>query len=118
MNFRNLTDKSKTSDKGLSEEYKAAHSYGVAAIGSDHFFVKKGFSVYYISYSDSERIFRRVRKVNAMMCCENGELEIEYIVVSANGEELIEVQLPGSKAARMMMEELKGVMPEDKLKAP
>ena len=80
--------------------------------------MKKGFSVYFIAYKDAERIFRRVRRVQAMMCCDNGELEIEYLVVMADGRELIEVQLPGQKAARMMMEELKGTVSGVEFSAP
>ena len=118
MKFCNLADKSKSSDDDLKSEYKTSHSYGVTVIGDEHLFIKKGFSVYYIAYSDAERIFRRVRKVNAMMCCDNGELEIEYLVVMKDGKELIEVQLPGSKAAKMMMDELKKAAPLMEWKAP
>ena len=108
MKFVKLSDGSRSRSDELTAEYKGSHSYGVTVIGSDHLFIKKGLNVYYIAYGEAERIFRRVRRVNAMMCCDNGELEIEYLVVMKDGRELIEVQLPGSKAARMMMEELKG----------
>ena len=108
MKLINLSDGSRTKSEELTSDYKQGHSYGVTVIGSDNLFVKKGLNVYYIAYREAERIFRRVRRVNAMMCCDNGELEIEYLVVMKDGKELIEVQLPGSKAARMMMEELKG----------
>jgi hypothetical protein len=53
-----------------------------------------------------------------MMCCENGELEIEYLVVSSDGRELIEIQLPGQKAARMMMDELKSSVEGVEFTAP
>ena len=52
------------------------------------------------------------------MCCDNVELEIEYLVVMADGRELIEVQLPGQKAARMMLEELKGTVSGVEFSAP
>ena len=118
MRFINLTDGTKTGSPELLEEYRNSHSYGVVVIGSDDLFVKKGLKVYYISYKDADRIFRRVRRVNAMMCCERSELEIEYLVVSALGKELIEVQLPGKKAARLIMEELKGSKLGVELSAP
>ena len=117
MKFCNLKDKSKVSDADLSAEYKSSHSYGVTVVGDKHLFVKKGISVYFIAYEDAERIFRRVRKVNAMMCCENGELEIEYLVINSGGEEVMEVQLPGAKAARMLMDEIKTVAPDTEWKA-
>ena len=118
MKFINLADGSKADSGELMSEYKGSHSYGVAVIGSKDLFVKKGLKVYYISYEDADRIFRRVRRVNAMMCCENGELQIEYLVVMKDGRELIEVQLPGQKAARMMMEELKSTVSGVELTAP
>ncbi len=118
MRFKQLSSRSAENADVLSQEYKTAHSYGVAAIGTEHLFVKKGFSVYYIAYRDAERIFRRIRRVNAMMCCENGEMEFEYLVVADGEKELIEVQLPGKKAARMLMEELKSTVPEGNFTAP
>ena len=118
MRFKDLKDGSLHNNKELREEYKGSRSYGVAVIGSEHLFVKKGLSVYFIAYKDAERIFRRVRRVQAMMCCDNGELEIEYLVVKADERELIEVQLPGQKAAKMMMEELKGTVSGVEFSAP
>lgn len=118
MRFRDLRDNSKHSSKALEDEYKSSHGYGVTVIGSSHLFVKKGLSVFFIAYEDAERIFRRVRRVQAMMCCENGELEIEYLVVMADGRELIEVQLPGQKAARMMMDELRSSVKGVEFSAP
>lgn len=118
MKFKDLKDGSLHNNKELGEEYKSSHSYGVTVIGSDHLFVKKGLSVYFIAYADTERIFRRVRRVQAMMCCDNGELEIEYLVVMSDGRELIEVQLPGQKAARMIMDELKGSVTGVEFSAP
>ena len=118
MKFINLTDGVKSDSSELAREYRSSHSYGVTVVGNENLFVKKGLKIYYISYKDADRIFRRVRRVNAMMCCENGELEIEYLVVSAEGRELIEIQLPGQKAARMMMEELKGSVEGVEFMAP
>lgn len=118
MRFKDLKDNTVYKTKELNEEYRGSHSYGVTVIGSSHLFVKKGLSVYFIAYKDAERIFRRVRRVQAMMCCDNGELEIEYLVVMADGRELIEVQLPGQKAARMMMDELKASVQGVEFSAP
>jgi hypothetical protein len=108
MKFVNLKDMSKISSPELTEELKAGHGFGAVTIGSSHLFIKKGLKTYCIAYADAERIFRRVRRVNAQMCCDNGELELEYLVVSADGRELIEAELPGKKAARMLMDDLKG----------
>ena len=118
MKFINLTDRSRVGSKDLAREYKESHSYGVTVIGNEHLFVKKGFSVYFIAYADADRIFRRVRRVQAMMCCDNGELEIEYLVIMKDGKELMEVQLPGQKAARMMIDELKNMVSGVEFAAP
>ncbi len=118
MKFTDLLSGSRVGSDELRDSYKNGHSYGVAVIGSRYLFVRKGFTVYYIAYEDAERIFRRVRRVQAMMCCDNGELEIEYLVVMADGRELIEIQLPGTKAARMLMDELKATVSGVELAAP
>ena len=118
MRFKELRSAEKNNDKALTEEYKSAHSFGAVAAGRSHLFIKKGLSVYYIAYGDADRIFRRIRCVNAQMCCDNGEIEFEYLVVSDGKKELIEVQLPGKKAARMLMDELKEIAPETEFSAP
>ncbi len=107
MKFVNLPDMGRTGSSELTEEYKNGHGYGAVTVGSTRLFIKKGLRVYCIAYEEADRIFRRVRRVNAQMCCDNGELELEYLVVSAGGREVIEAELPGKKAARMLMDELK-----------
>ena len=104
--------------KELTEELGKSRGFGPAHVGDKHLFVKKGLKIYYIAYSDAERIFRRVRTVNAQMCCDNGEIDFEYLVVMADGKELIEVQLPGTKAAKMLMEHLGSLVPKERLCAP
>lgn len=108
MKIINLKDKERVISDSIAEDYKSGRGYGAVTIGNKHLFIKKGFRVYSIAYEDADRIFRRIRRVNAQMCCDNGELELEYLVVSAGGRELIEAELPGKKAARMLMEDLKG----------
>ena len=118
MKFVNLKDMGRISSDELSVEYKSGHGYGAVTVGKDHLFIKKGLKVYSMAYDDAERIFRRVRRVNAQMCCDNGELELEYLVISADGRELIEAELPGKKAARMLMEELKETVSGVEFSAP
>lgn len=118
MKFVNLKDKSRVTSGELTDELKSGHGFGAVTIGSGHLFIKKGLKTYYIAYEDADRIFRRVRRVNAQMCCDNGELELEYLVVSAEGRELIEAELPGKKAARMLMDELKGNVEGVEFSAP
>lgn len=118
MKFVNLKDNGKLVSDEFTDEYKKGRGYGSVTIGSDHLFIKKGLKAYCIAYNDTDRIFRRVRRVNAQMCCDNGELELEYLVVSADGRELIEAELPGKKAARMLMDELKSTAEGVEFSAP
>ena len=118
MKFVDLKDNVKLASEEFADEYKNGRGYGSVTIGSDHLFIKKGLKAYCIAYTDADRIFRRVRRVNAQMCCDNGELELEYLVVSADGKELIEAELPGKKAARMLMDELKGTAADVEFCAP
>ena len=85
---------------------KSGHSIGPVIVSDEYLFVKKGFRYYYISYNDADKIFRRVRRLHANICCGDGDIEIEYLVISAQGRELMEVALPGKKAARALIDEL------------
>ena len=118
MKLCNLIDKGRIAPDTLKDEYRTGHGYGAVTVGTDHLFVKKRLRVYWIAYEEAERIFRRVRRVNAQMCCDNGELELEYLVVIADGRELMEVELPGKKAARMLIEELKSTVSCTEFSAP
>ncbi|MCR5503925.1 MAG: hypothetical protein K6F53_13055 [Lachnospiraceae bacterium] len=84
----------------------------------EYLFLRKGFRTYYIAYRDVDRIFRRVRTVTANVCCEGGEFRFDYLVVYKDGEELMEIQLPGEKAGKILFEDLKAVDPECELTAP
>jgi hypothetical protein len=104
-----LSSKTNTDNKDdLASLCKSGHSIGPVIIADGYLFVKKGFRYYYISYRDAEKIFRRVRKLHANICCGDGDIEVEYLVIYAQGRELMEVTLPGKKAARALIDELKG----------
>ena len=83
----------------LASICKNGHSIGPVIIGDGYLFVKKGFRYYYISYKDADKIFRRVKRLHANICC-------EYLVIYAQGRELMEITLPGKKAARAIIDEL------------
>ena len=102
----------------LTAQFSNGHTVGPVTVSQDHLFIKKGLRRYYIAYRDAERIFRRVRRLHANICCGDGDIEVEYLVVSVDGREIIEVTLPGKKAARMLMEELKAAAPELNTDAP
>lgn len=95
----------------LSAIYKAGHTIGPVTVADDYLFIKKGLRNFYIAYIDAEKIFRRVRRLHANICCGDGDIEVEYLVIQADGRELMEVTLPGKKAAQILMTELKEAAP-------
>ena len=104
----------------LSAEYRAGHRVGVISLGDRHFFFRKLFTVYFIPYDAISRYFRRVLTVPARIgCCAGGELQIEHLVLCAlNGaetsieRELAQIQLPGGRAAKIVMDEMKRLAPD------
>ena len=95
----------------LQEEYKQAREIGKLRLGERNLYVRAGLKSYYVPYSDIRRYFRRVMQVPAKLCCGNGNFEIEHLVICGDGRELIQVQLPGAKAARIVMECLAELAP-------
>ena len=102
----------------VEEEYRSAREIGAVRIGTDHLFFKAGLKHYYIPYGEIKRCFRRVNSVPAKMCCGRGDLQIESLVISDDEGELAQVTLPGSKAARQLIDELKKKMPDTDFSAP
>lgn len=96
----------------LESEYKTARQLGKLRLGELHLYFKSGLKIYYIPYRDVHRCFRRVMSVPARLCCGRGDLEIENLVICGeNDRELAQIQLPGAKAARILMQELEEKMP-------
>ena len=95
----------------LEEEYKSAHAVGAVRVGTSCLFMRSGFRNYYIPFHEVRRAFRRVERVPARMCCGKGEFEIENLIVCNDSGEVLKAQLPGQKAARLLMEELREKIP-------
>jgi hypothetical protein len=116
-----IPDKDKPTGKEhteMAESFKAGHDIGPVTLGKEHLFVRRGLRTYCIAYADAEVIFRRVRRLHANICCGDGDIEVEYLVIQAGGRELMEVTLPGKKAAQMLFAELKEISPELNVTAP
>ena len=106
-------------DPSLPEkEYKEAREIGAVRIGRNYLFFRAFLKRYYIAYSEIRRCFRRVQLVPAGMCCGRGELQIENLVICDEKEELAVIQLPGTRAARELMKELRARMPDTDFSAP
>ncbi|MCR4788139.1 MAG: hypothetical protein K5888_06115 [Lachnospiraceae bacterium] len=101
----------KGTDHDLSGECREGHTIGPVTVSKNNLFIKKGLRRYYIPYAEADRIFRRVRRLHANICCGDGDIEVEYLVIGVNGIEAMEVTLPGKKAARMLMDEIRQAAP-------
>lgn len=95
----------------LREEYRQAREIGSLHFGQDNLYFRAGLKVYYIPYGDIHRYFRRVMQVPAKLCCGRGDFEIENLVICGESGELAQVQLPGTKAARIVMERMAELAP-------
>ena len=106
-------------DAGLDGEYRDAREIGRIKLGELHLFFKSGLKTWFIAYRDVRRLFRRVEAVPAKMCCGKGTFEIENLVICGEGDkELAQVQLPGKKAAQILMQELTERVPEAQIGKP
>ena len=96
----------------LPGDYKQAREIGKLRLGQRNLYFRTGLKAYYIPYSDIQRYFRRVMQVPAKMCCGKGNFEIESLVICGERGELAQIQLPGAKAARAVMECLAELAPD------
>lgn len=112
MNFYPLASEA-GSEAELASEYKTAREIGKVRLGELRLFMRAGLKTYYIPYKDVRRCFRRVQLIPAKMCCGRGDFEVENLVVCGEEDaELMQVQLPGAKAAKILMAELEERIPE------
>lgn len=113
MKFYALTksDSSKTED-ALRTEYRNAQEIGKIRLGFEQFYFRSAHRVYYIPYTDIYRYFRRVMLVPAKLCCGRGDFAIEHLVICDADKELAQIQLPGSHAAKVLMERMLALAPD------
>jgi len=117
MKFHPLT--TVVNDKSaLESEYKAAREIGTLRLGELRLYFRSKRKVYYIPYKDVRRCFRRVMLIPAKMCCGKGDFEVENLVVCGEEGELAQIQLPGTRAALILMEELERLIPEAEFGKP
>lgn len=120
MRFKTLytTKENNVTEYSLKQSLKNGHTIGAVTVSKERIFVKKGLGYYHIAYDEAQKIFRRVRSLHANICCGDGDIEVEYLVIMANDTELMEITLPGKKAAQMLIEELRAVAPSLDIMAP
>lgn len=102
--------------KLLRKEYKTAKVTGVVRLGQDIFFFRQGLKVYYITYEEIMKCFRRVMVISAG--AEKGNMKLETLVIADDERELAQIQLPGADAAKILLEELKVKMPHADFNCP
>ncbi len=111
MRFYPLTAPAAEKEK-LSAEYRTGRKIGKVSLGETWFFFRSVRKVFYIPYTDIHRYFRRVMLVPAKLCCGKGDFEVENLVIcSETGEELAQIQLPGARAGKVLLECLEQLAP-------
>ena len=110
MKFNPITTEN-TDVAALKEEYAAGRVIGNVHLGTQHLFFKEKRKLYYIPYADMTRCFRRVMLVQTKMCCGKGNLEVENLVVCAESGEVAQIQLPGERAGKILLEEIAKLAP-------
>jgi hypothetical protein len=100
------------------EEFRSSRAIGPVRIGAETFYFKKGRTAYFIPYENITRVFRRVLLVPAKMGCCAGDLPVEHIVICDGSGELAQIQLPGEKAGKALLEELKKLIPDAQFGKP
>lgn len=108
-----------TSDeKALENEFKNARQVGPIRLGEKTFFFKSKLKQYYIPFEDIKRCYRRVLGVPTKMCCGKGEVLVENLVIGDGDTEYAVIQLPGTRAAKVLFEDLKGILPNADFSSP
>lgn len=96
----------------MKEDYAAGRKIGVIRLGVSCLYFRRMRKIYYIAYADIRRCFRRVMLVPAKLCCGRGDLEVEHIVICTDQGEAAQIQLPGARAGKILLEELKNRLPD------
>lgn len=105
MKFFSLTA-TEENPEDLQAEYKDAQEIGKLRLGLRRLYFRSARKIFYIPYTEIHRYFRRVMLVPAKLCCGRGDLAIEHLVICDAERELAQIQLPGSHAAKVLMERM------------
>ena len=102
---------SELANEAVLAGYKEGREIGKARLGAECLYFREKLKVYYIPYEDITRVFRRVLLIPAKMCCGKGDFEVENIVICTEKGEVAQIQLPGERAGKIMLEELARLAP-------
>lgn len=112
MKFYSLEHTQTIEKQDMAQDYKQSREIGIVRLGKECLYFRRLRKVYYIPYTDIRRCFRRVMLVPAKLCCGRGDLEVENLVICTDQGEAAQIQLPGSKAGKILLEELKKRLPD------
>ena len=111
MKFNPLTT-SEENMESLQTDYKDAQEIGKLRLGAERLYFRSARKIFYIPYTDIHRYFRRVMLVPAKLCCGKGDLAVEHFVICDADSELAQIQLPGSHAAKVLMDRMSELAPD------
>lgn len=95
----------------LAAEYREAKKADVLRLGARHLFFRKNTKIYYISYEEIHRCFRRVLLVPVRVSCCGGEMQVENLVICDEEKELAVILLRDPRMAASAMEQVKEMAP-------
>ena len=98
--------------------YQSGREIGKVRLGEQCLYFREKLKVYYIPYAEMTRVFRRVMLIPATMCCGKGDFEVENIVICTAEGEKAQVQLPGERAGKILLEELARLAPHAEVGKP
>lgn len=99
--------------KLLRKEYKEAKAIGIIRLGEKIFFFRRGIKIYYITYDEIKKCFRRVMVISV-----GNNMKLETLVIADGERELAQIQIPGADAAKLLLDELKAKMPHADFECP
>lgn len=111
MKFYPLKTAEENTDS-LQAEYKSAREIGKLRLGTERLYFRSVRKIYYIPYTEIYRYFRRVMLVPAKLCCGKGDFAIEHLVICDTESELAQIQIPGSHAVKVLMEQMSLLAPD------
>lgn len=117
MKFYSVTSEHNNA-AALQAEYASGRVIGNVHLGAEFLFFKEKRKVYYIPYADMTRCFRRVLLVQTKMCCGKGNLEVENLVICGESGELAQIQMPGERAGKIVLEEITKLAPHVQVGRP
>ena len=108
----------KLDENVCKEDFAAADGMNSIYFGNQAVYLKKLMKIVYIPYADIDRIFRRVLQVPVKMCCGKGDLEVQYLVLMKEDQQILELQVPSKSGAVMLFEEAKRRAPQLQFNRP